>query len=118
MFFCGTGSSVSLQCKPERIRVLIHAERVIKVSFKPNGSEVWYNSCLSQTAQTFQDHVPHPTNDQKLSETIRFGCILMVVSRPGHGMEILSKPESGKGLFKPNGQGLQEISNPFSRSRV
>ena len=37
----------------------------------------------------------------------------MVVSRPGHGMEILSKPESGKGLFKPNGQGLHEIRNPF-----
>ena len=31
----------------------------------------------------------------------------MVVSWPGHEMEILSKPESGKGLFKPNGQGLQ-----------
>ena len=44
--------------------------------------------------------------------------ILMVVLRPGHRMEILSEPESGKGLFKPNGQGLQEISNPFSRSRV
>ena len=109
---------MSLQSKPERISVLNHAERVKKVLLKPNGSEIGYNSCLYQSAQTFQDHAPHPSNDQKLSETIRFGCILMVVSRPGHGMEIVLKPESGKGLFKPNGQGLQEISNPFSRSRV
>ena len=119
-WFCGTGSSGStlsaIDVAPCVFGFSMTAGQ--RVLFKPNGSEIWHPSCLSQTAQTFQDHAPHPTNYQKLSETIRFGCILMVVSRPGHGMEILSKPESGKGLFKPNGQGLQEISNLFSRSRV
>ena len=49
--FCGTGSSVSQQCKNEWIEVfLIQAKRVMKVLFKPSGSEIWDYSCLSQTA--------------------------------------------------------------------
>ena len=30
-----------------------------RVLFKPNGSEIWHPSCLSQTGQSLQDDVPY-----------------------------------------------------------
>ena len=29
-----------------------------RVLFKPNGSDIWHPSCLRQTGQSLQDHVP------------------------------------------------------------
>jgi hypothetical protein len=43
----------------------------------------WELSRLRQTDQILQDHVPRPSNHQKVLQTIRFQYVLAMVLRPG-----------------------------------
>ena len=62
-WFCGTGPSGStlsaINVAPCVFGFPMTAGS--RVLFKPNGSDIWHPSCLSQTGQSLQDHAPTDT---------------------------------------------------------
>ena len=59
-WFCGTGSSGSTLSAIDVAPCVFGFPMTAgsRVLFKPNGSDIWHPSCLSQTGQSLQDHVP------------------------------------------------------------